>query len=163
MNITALHTTLTKFFRSGADGVTINLDGTEFVPCDHAPCTTDVVTLHSTVVGSDQAGGARERVTEVAFILGGYIGSVPASQKGVFTVGLFWLDNARTRFSVDVNVLVPDALRKSTLAFAKQNGQQAIWSLRLGKAIEAGGSGDAGGVPPSRWAEVASRLRDGTH
>lgn len=168
MNITALHNTLTKFFRSGADGITINLDGTEFVPCEHAPCTTDVVTLHSAVVeaanrGSVTGGVIRGLVTEVAFILGGYIGSIPEPRKdrATFTFGLFWLDNARSRFSVDVNVLVSDELRNSTLAFAKRNGQQAIGSLRLGKAIEAGGSGDAGGVPPSKWSAVAARLREG--
>jgi len=159
MNITKLQSTLNRFFFSGNCGVTINLDGSEFVVTDPAQASVDVVTLYSEVVDSVQLAGNPARVTAVAFILGRLLAGGPLGPR--FVVGLFWLDDTHTKFSVDVNVLVDDKHRESTLAFAKQNGQQAIWSLGLGQAIPAGGSGAPGGLPRAVWDAVEVNLRAG--
>jgi hypothetical protein len=145
-----------KSIRNGEkDGETFNGDGTVFVPPEDA--SLDVVTLASVNLPA-----AELNAKNVAAALKPYKGLLGNEN---IKAGIFRLSEpdaeGRPQVSVDVNAIVDQKHRKSSLAFARANNQEAIFDMARGKTVDAGGTGNTVLRDPKEIAQAADALQAG--
>lgn len=128
--------------------------------------TCDVVSLvsrntfvrtHPRLTSESAGEEAEEERRWVSEFLAPYI---EAQARGDIAVGVYLFDSG-DRISVDVNVLVGAQHRENTLAFARANGQESIWSGEESRCIPTGGDGLSRLAEPSEVLEAATLLRLG--
>jgi ribosomal protein S18 acetylase RimI-like enzyme len=117
-------TEIDRVAKGESDGQTFNLDGTIFSPGDRK---LDVVTLASTNL--EPAKLTPEAIQE-------FVARYPEAAKNPDAkAGVFKLSDGRV--SADLNVVVDQSHRKNTEAFARANGQEAIFDLAKGEPVSA--------------------------
>lgn len=128
-------------------GATFDLDGS--ITKD---TTGDVVTLASKNVKLSEL--TPEAVSAFA--------SKYRSEDLPLKVGVFRLEGQPDTASIDINVVAPKEHRANTLDFAKNNGQESIWSLDDQEVVPAGGAGANREMSPSELARAARALASGS-
>ncbi len=138
----------TKFFNdllSGkVQGGTFTFAGDEIVPR-----VSDVVTLACKTVSGDLTPD------ELSAVVLEFIDPYARYSGGLLYPGFFRL--ATGEISIDINVLVPPVFRNNTFAFAKANGQEAIYLGLEGVCAPTGGNGIAKLNPHVAYVSSAAR------
>jgi len=136
---------LDKVLAGEQAGETFTLNGRLFNPGDRK---LDVVTLASENFPPD-------KITPEA--IQAFVDKYPNLARNPDVVaGVFKLDNGLV--SADLNVVVDQAKRKESLAFAKENNQEAIFDLVKGEVINTGGTGESRLKSPKDVAVAAALL-----
>lgn len=130
----------------------LNLDGREL----------DVVTLASVNLVSDVALTAGDIKRAVRGLIGDAARAFPDICFGLFHCAPP-AAGAPSFISIDANVVVPQSFRANTLAFARENNQQAIYSCFDSRCIPTDGTGTGARLPlaPEALVYAALMLRAG--
>jgi hypothetical protein len=142
--------------RSGEkDGETFNADGSVFVPPTDAKL--DVVPLTSINLPADQftAAGVAKALEPFKETL-----KNENIKAGVFRLATPDAEG-KQQYSVDINALVDQEHRDNSIAFAKANGQEAVFDLAEQQSVATGGNGEAVLKSPAEVAKAAEALARG--
>ena len=126
--------------------------GTPLCPADSTSVPQDVVTLYSVNIDL--------RTPDFGKVVA-FLSSLPLQQNRRVVVGLYRFDGQPYKVSVDVNVVVDQKHRNATLAFAKRNGQQAIWDHYKSLCVPAGGDGETVLKPSHDFGFVVREVVEG--
>lgn len=137
---------VTKVSSGASDGQTFNSDGTVFAPPPNKKL--DVVTLASENVPLSELTPERVRESLAPY-------SAALSHEDV-KPGVFKLAGGKSA-SIDLNAVVDQAHRENSVAFAKQNDQQAIFDLHKFENVDTGGAGNTVLKTPE---QIAAALPD---
>ena len=138
-------------------GTTINLDGTPWIP--PAGSKLDIVSVGS--FDFPRANLSNEVVAKLVHKNSKFFLSVPDSRPGLFNLDTIKGLNGEDMSSIDLNVAVDQAHRANTVAFAKANGQQAIWDALNEVQVDTGGSGTPKIVSMDEMIAAANAIVEG--
>lgn len=143
-------------FKSGKKlyGETFLPDGRVFNPSTEG--MPDVVTMYSEYVSLDELTEAR--VLDVAKKQGFLYKNNPFAKTGIFEMQK---GPNKGKWSIDVNVSVDKKYRENTLAFARKNNQESIWSYEIDDTIDTGGTGDPVLIAPEQVVSAGAMLIQG--
>jgi hypothetical protein len=137
------------------DGETFNADGSVFVPPTDAKL--DVVPLTSINLPADQftAAGVAKALEPFKETL-----KNENIKAGVFRLATPDAEG-KQQYSVDISALVDQEHRDNSAAFAKANGQEAVFDLAEQQSVATGGNGEAVLKSPAEVAKAAEALARG--